>query len=179
MLTTVTTTSAPYYGRQKLIGTLDISTEIPWSTDTEKWTKDEDIVFAIVDGIATKLVVPDAWITASLSIPSKYIQVDYEITIPAETRGNQSGWALLITIVLSDDDVGRSDWGDTIGTALTRKTDEEYWVAVHSVPAPVAVFLNERGEVAHAFGARRYMVLLRTASVVSLFLLWPLLAHTH
>jgi len=138
-LTTVTTSTEPYYGPQKLVGNIEFSTVIPFKMKLQNFLHDSEVTMGVTDGIAIKLSVPSSWVTAALSIPSRYIQADYQIAIPAippEARSNLSAWGLFIAILQSSDEVGRNDWGDLIGTAMYKWTSHEYKVTVHSIPLP-------------------------------------------
>lgn len=147
-LTTVTTTSEPYYGPQQLQGYIDFSTVIPFLEPPASFLEDPDVLRGVSNGIALKLGVPYAWVETSLSIPERYIQADYKITVPDKTMGNTSAYGLTVTIVLSADEDGRHEWSDIIGIGLSKATDEYYTVYVHNVYSPTTIRLNGRGSSA-------------------------------
>lgn len=150
-LTTVTTTTEPYYGPQRLVGNIEFSTVIPFKMKLQNFLNDPGVTRGVTDGIAIKLSVPGSWVTAALSIPSRYIKADYQIAVPAiapEMRingsSNLSAWALFIAILQSSDEGGKNDWSDLISAAMYKWTAHEYKVSVHSIPLPT-IRLDSKG----------------------------------
>jgi len=174
MLTTRTTTTEPYYGAQKLLGNIEFSTVLPFQVKPEEFLTDVQVSRGVADGIAMKLVVPRPWVTAALSIPSRHIQADYQISIPADTRGNSSAWGLLLAILSSaEDDDGLRRWGDALGIAMTMSTEHNYLVAVHSVPFPTTIRSDAKGSTSKASRAGGSSVLLLAyPHVLRVVLLW-------
>jgi len=187
MLTTVTTTAEPYFGAQKLVGNIEFSTVLPWKATMKVFLEDLDVIDGIVHGISIKLGIPLDWITASLSMPTQAMRVDYVIDVPdqreesPEIQGNQSAIVVLYSFAMYDNEEGLLAWGETIGTALTKKTSQEYWVAVHSASLPKLVRLDGPATISHAFGATpsRNLVLFSIAPILLTSLLWSPLPQAH
>jgi hypothetical protein len=151
MLTTTTTTDEPYYGAQKLMGTLELSTVLPFQADMDEFLRNSEVIVGVSTGIAMRLGVPPAWVSASLSVPDRHILVSFEIKIPPETRGNSSGIALFMSILDSNTEDGKALWSDALGLSMTKATSEQYQVAVHEIPVPYTVRLDANGQTSRAF----------------------------
>jgi len=122
------------------VGHLLLSTTIPWTETVDTFLKDTQVNAGVKTGISMKLGVPLSWVSASLSIPQRFIQADYEIEVPANTFGNASGYALVHAIVASDCADGKQEWSEAITMGMTMASpygeEASYQVAVHSVPSP-------------------------------------------
>lgn len=180
-LTTLTTTTEPYYGPQKLLGNIEFSTVIPFKMKLQNFLHDSDVTRGVTDGIAMKLSVPSSWVTAALSIPSRYIQADYQIAIPAitaEMRSNLSAWGLFMAILQSSDEGGRNDWGDLIGTAMYKWTSHEYKVAVHSIPLPT-IRLDSKGTSGARANGDCNVLLMGLLHLFRTFMLWACCTHCY
>jgi len=178
-ITTVTTTSEPYYGKQKLVGNIEFSTVIPFKMKLQNFLHDPDVTRGVTDGIAIKLRVPTDWVTAALSIPDRYIQADYQIAVPAiapEMRSNLSAWGLFIAILESSDEGGRNDWGDLISTAMYKWTEHDYKVAVHSVPSPT-IFAFVKGVSGARANGGCSLLLMALLHLSRTFMLWACCTH--
>lgn len=139
MLTTRTTTVAPFYGPQKVIGSMDMSTVLPFELQISSFLRDQKVNKGIRDGIALKLGVPREWVTTALSMPDRHIQVDYVINFPDNIQGNKSAIAIYVDIIQSNDDRGKDDWSEYIGLGLSATTDLRYRVAINDVHTPYNV----------------------------------------
>jgi len=86
-----------------------------------------------------------------------------------------------MSIAMSDNEDGLLAWGDTIGAALSKKTSQEYWVAVHSVPLPTLRRLDGPASISHAFGTTsdRNLVLFSVASTFLASLFWSHTPQAH
>jgi hypothetical protein len=168
-LTTTSTTSVPFSGATKVVGFLELTTVIPWTMTPQEWFTDADVKEGIAFGFATKLGVPQDWVSTYLSIPQNYTQVDYEILVPAGSKGLYSGIGIEYSIILSDTEDGLLEWGDAIGLGLISATQMNYSVSVHSVPRPIVV--RAYGKTNHAataiFGVFPLFVSLVTAKLNS------------
>jgi hypothetical protein len=165
-ITTITTTSEPYYGAQKISGVVEMSTVIPWQTEVIKFLNDDEVNSGVVVGIAMKLAIPKDWVSAVLSIPSKHIQVDYQISVPADTWGNRSAIALWHAISDSNDEEGRADWSLTLGLGISYETKQEYSVSVHNILTPATARLS--GRTSSARSARGQFAFLQAFSLAAI-----------
>jgi len=150
LLTTGTTTTEPYYGAQTLFGTMELSTEIPFKVQPEAFINNVEVVKGVADGIAMKLGVNNSWVTAALSLPGRYIQVDYRINVPTNTTGNISAWGLFVGILMSSDEAGLSDWANNLSIGMTKSTSVATQVAVHKVLEPTTWRTDSRGSASGA-----------------------------
>jgi len=161
ILTTRTTTGAPFYGPQKVIGSMDLSTVLPFELQMNSFLQDQKVNTGIRDGIALKLGVPRTWVTTALSMPARHIQVDYIIDFPDNVQGNKSAISIYVTIIMSNDDSGKSDWSEYIGMGLSATTELIYKVAVNDVHQPMNVRSGKYGSTSYASMVGRGMVLLK------------------
>lgn len=150
-LTTSTTTSVPFSGVQKVVGFLEMTTVVPWTFTPEEWFTNADVKEGIAFGFATKLGVPQDWVSTELSIPENLTRVNYEILVPAGSKGLYSGIGIEYSIILSDTEEGRREWSDNIGLGLVTATQMNYTVFVSRVPRPMVV--RAYGKTNHAAAA--------------------------